>query len=91
MLSALSVIASDQASPMEATMRKTKLFLDYTASRPDTIIIYRASNMILALHSDALYLSEPKDRSRAGGHQYCPDHQSSGVISSRIRVGGNVH
>ena len=29
---------------------------------------YNASDMKLAVHSDASYLSEPKARSRAGGH-----------------------
>ena len=32
-----------------------------------------ASEMILALHSDASYLSEPGAKSRAGGHFYLKD------------------
>ncbi len=31
---------------------------------------YRASNMKLAIHSDASYLSEPKARSRMGSHMF---------------------
>ena len=68
MLPALSAIASNQANPTEETMKKTKQFLDYAASHPDAIITYKASKMVLATHSDASYLSEPKARSRAGGH-----------------------
>ena len=49
-------------------MKKVKHFLDYAASHPDTIITHRASDMVLAAHSDASYLSESKARSRAGGH-----------------------
>ena len=30
--------------------------------------------MILAIHSDASYLTEPKARSRAGGHYYMADN-----------------
>jgi hypothetical protein len=43
-------------------------FLDYAATYPNAIITYKASDMILAIHSDTSYLSEPKARSRAGGH-----------------------
>ena len=71
MLAALSATASDQAAPTETTMKKTKLFLDYAASHLDAVLTYQASNMVLALHSDASYLSEPKARSRAGGHFSC--------------------
>jgi hypothetical protein len=36
----------------------------------DAILTYRASNMILAIHSNASYLSKPKSHSRAGGHMF---------------------
>ena len=70
MLVALSSIAAQQAVPTEETMRKTLKFLDYVASHPDAILTFSASNMILNIHSDASYLTEPKARSRAGGHFY---------------------
>ena len=68
MLVALSAIASEQATPTEKTLQKIKQFLDYAASQEDAILTYHASNMVLAVHSDASYLSEKKARSRAGGH-----------------------
>ena len=68
MLTALSAIASDQAAPIETTMKKTKLFLDYAASHPDAVLTYQASDIVLALYSDASYLSKLKARSRTGGH-----------------------
>ena len=68
MLTTLSSIASTQAEPTEETMANTKLFLDYAATHQDAVITYRASDMVLVVHSDASYLSEPKARSRAGGH-----------------------
>jgi hypothetical protein len=43
-------------------------FLDYVATDQDAIITYHASNMVLAIQSDASYLSKPKARSQAGGH-----------------------
>jgi hypothetical protein len=60
MLTALSFIASTQAEPTKETMENIKLFLDYAASNQDATITYHASNMILAIHSNASYLSEPK-------------------------------
>lgn len=68
MLVALSAIASGQAAPTEETLNKTKQFLDYAATHPDAVLTYKKSNMVLAVHSDASYLCEPKARSRAGGH-----------------------
>jgi hypothetical protein len=51
-------------------MQKCLQFLDYAASQEETIVTYRASNMRLAIHSNASYLSEPKAHSRAGGHMF---------------------
>jgi hypothetical protein len=51
-------------------MEKCLQFLDYTASKEDIILTYKASNMVLAIHSDASYLSEPKSCSRAGIHMF---------------------
>ena len=79
MLTALSSIASTQAEPTEETMENIKLFLDYAASHQDAILTYQASDMVLIVHSDASYLSEPKARSRAGGHFF----MSSDVANPR--------
>ena len=79
MLTALSSIASTQAEPTEETMENIKLFLDYAASHQDAILTYQASDMVLIVHSDASYLSEPEARSRAGGHFF----MSSDVANPR--------
>jgi hypothetical protein len=68
LLCPISAIASQSAHPTEDTLRHTMQFLDYVASQEEAILTYNASNMILAVHSDASYHSEPKARSRAGGH-----------------------
>ena len=49
-------------------MRKIKQLFDYAATHPDSAVTYWSSNMVLAAHSDASYLSETKSRSRAGGY-----------------------
>ena len=90
MLTALSSIASSQASPTKLTMHKVKLFLDYAATNPDAVLTYRASNMVLAVHSDASYLSEPKARSRAGGHFYMsndtPNPPNNGAVLNLAQI-----
>jgi hypothetical protein len=71
MLTALSSITSNQAKPTEETMDNIKLILDYTASHQNAILTYQASDMVLIIHSNASYLSEPEARSQAGGHFSC--------------------
>jgi hypothetical protein len=70
MLTPLSALASKQAAPTENTMQDCLQFLDYVASQEDAIVTYRASDMKIAIHSNASYLSEPKACSRAGGHMF---------------------
>ncbi len=47
-----------------------KQFLDFMATQEDAVLTYQVSDMVLAIHSNALYLSEPKSCSRAGGHMF---------------------
>jgi hypothetical protein len=49
-------------------MTQTLQLLDYLATQEEAVLTYHASDMVLAAHSDASYLSEPQARSRAGGH-----------------------
>ena len=68
MLADIGSIATQQASSTSNTIRKIKKLIDYAATHPYAAVTYRSSNMVLAAHSDASYLSETKSRSRAGGH-----------------------
>ena len=68
LLCPISAIASQSATPTTDTMQQTLQLLDYIATQEDAVITYHASGMKLSAHSDASYLSEPKARSRAGGH-----------------------
>ncbi len=49
-------------------MLHTHQLLDYLASQEEAVLTNNASDMILAVHSDASYLSEPKAQSCTGGH-----------------------
>ena len=72
MLVALSAIAADRVTPPQNTVEKVDQLLDYAASQEDAVITYHASDMVLAVHSDVSRLSEPKARSRTGGHFFMP-------------------
>jgi hypothetical protein len=61
-------IATQQASPTDAMMGKIKQLLDFVASQEEAVLTYWASDMVLAVHSNASYLNETKACSRAGGH-----------------------
>ena len=70
MLTALGLLATQQAVRTENTMPLVKKILDYATTHPDAIITYNTSDMVLSAHSDASYLSESKARSRAGSHSF---------------------
>jgi hypothetical protein len=61
---ALSLIAIEQSKGTTSTMEKAKQLLDYLAMNPDATIWFKASDMILNVHSDASYNA----RSRPCGH-----------------------
>jgi hypothetical protein len=62
-LMALSDIATQQLAPTVNTKKRVDQFLDYMWSHPDAKIRYRASDMILNVHSNASYQSAPRARS----------------------------
>jgi hypothetical protein len=57
-LMALSSITIKQSKGTTNTMQKAKQFLIYLATYPDATIRFRASNIIMNVHSDASYLSK---------------------------------
>ena len=90
MLPALGSLATQQSAPTQNTLMKIHQFLDYAMTHPNAIITYRASNMTLAVHSDASYLSETKARSRAGGHFFLSENdpfpRNNGAILTLAQI-----
>ena len=76
LLATLSTLSAQQANATTNTLRAVEQLLDYVATYPNDGTVYRASNMILAAHSDASYLSEPKSRSRAGAHIFVSENDA---------------
>ncbi len=96
MLVALGTIAATQATGTKYTNTIVNHLLDYCHTHPDATLRYRASDMVLKIHSDASYLSEAKARSRAGGHFYLGDQPSNqpergnGAILNKSKIMRNV-
>ena len=59
MAKTLSSIANKQAKATEKVKAECDHFLDYCHTHPDARVRFLASDMILALHSDGSYNSEP--------------------------------
>jgi hypothetical protein len=67
-LMALSSIAIEQSKGTTKTMEKAKQLLDYLTTYPDVTICFKASDMILNIHSDASYLSKTNAQSHTCSH-----------------------
>ena len=70
MMQALNDLCTATTRGTEETAKALEHFLNYCATHPDAEILYRASDMILTVDSDAAYLNATKSRSRAGGYHY---------------------
>ena len=58
MLTALSIIVTEQTQGTQTTREKAEHFLTYAAMHPNATIKFFKSDMILKIHSDDSYLSE---------------------------------
>ncbi len=88
---------------MKATIKQ---LLDYCATQEEAVIAYKASKMILAVHSDNGYCNKKNSQSQAGGHfplsnnnehpptteQFLPsnDHKRGHVISCGGRIRSTI-
>jgi len=77
MLTAIGELATEQTQATKTTMDKLAQLLNYCASHPDATIRFTASDMILAVESDASYLSVVKGRSRAAGYFFLTNKTTS--------------
>ena len=66
-LPGLSSITSEQYKATKNTEKQVAKLMNYRASNRNAEIQYRASEMHLAIHSDASYISVSQARSRASG------------------------
>ena len=60
MVATLSSIAPHQSKATENFEKEVKHFLDYCATHPNAGVRFNASDIILVIHLDGSYLSEPE-------------------------------
>ena len=68
MQKALNTIASQQESATLYTAALVKHLLNYCSTYPEAVLTYVNSDMVLHIHTNASFLSEPKAKSRVGGY-----------------------
>ena len=88
---ALNKISNSQSSPTEHTQKACDMLLDYLSTHPNATIRYHASDMVLAVCSDAAYLALPNARSRAAGHFFLTDLPSATSLPPNPKLNGAIH
>jgi hypothetical protein len=94
MLVALGQISSSQARPTENVEAACTHFLHYAATYPNATIVYRASDMVLRIITDASFHSEPAPLgacagTRMGGVHYLGERHSNrlnGMIDTLCKL-----
>jgi hypothetical protein len=89
MLTAIGELATEQSQATQSTMEKLSQLLNYCAAHPDAVVRFTASDMILAVESDASYLSVVKGRSRAAGYFFLTNKLAT--PTSSYKPNGAVH
>jgi hypothetical protein len=84
LLAALSTIATRQANGTRAIANSCHHLLDYVATHPNAGLPYHACDMILAIHTDASYLSEMGGRSCAAVHIYLTNQKDKDFNNEAI-------
>ena len=85
MLHALNDIASTKNKGTQTTWKAVQYFLNYAASNQDPKIIFRASNMLYKIDSDAAYLVCPEAWSSTGGYHYL-ENKDNNLFNGPIYV-----
>ena len=89
-LPAVNAINSEMVSPTQHLLRACERLLAYAASYPDNALVYRASDMILEVQSDASYLSRSRSRSVAGGLAYLGSGGATGTPNGAVFTHSSV-
>ena len=77
MLTAIGELATEQSQATKSTMDKLSQLLNYCAAHPDATVRFKASDMILAVESDASYLSVVIGRTRTAGYFFLTNKLAS--------------
>jgi hypothetical protein len=76
LLLTLNAVGIQQAAETKNTLAEVVKLLNYTATYQNDGTTHHDSNMVLAAHSDASYLSKSKSRSRVGAHIFFSENNA---------------
>jgi len=86
MLTPISALSAQQAKPTQATMRRVQHFLIYAATKEPAVTTYHASDMVLAIRSNAEYLKQEVERGDIiFSLKMLPAHQTMGPSTMKLR------
>ena len=85
MLNTLNDTQSSKRKSTQTTWEPVKYFLNYAASNPNAEIIFRTSDMLHKIGSDAAYLVCLEARNQAGGYHYLGNADDN-IFNEPIRV-----
>ena len=91
MLVALGTLGSAQTKGTKQTMEAAVNLLNYAATHPNAKVRFHASEMVLHIHSDASYLSEPEAKSRVGGYFFLDGKDNPDPLSEPPKINGAIH
>ena len=83
-LQATCALASEQAHPTLATMARLERLLGYASAHPNARKVYRPSDMLLKVLTDASFLSRPKAGSVAASFHYLGLHNQPQFVQHPI-------
>ena len=81
---ALSAIGAQQAAATKETADAIEQLLVYVATYPDDGILFRKSDMILAVHADSGFPNESKACSQAGAHIFLSENDPKPKINGPV-------
>ena len=61
-----------------------KQLLEYVATYPDDVILFRKSDMILAAHVDAVFINKSKARSRSVAHIFLSENEPKLIFNGSV-------
>jgi len=94
LLCPISAIALQSANSTEDTLELTYHLIDYLGTQKEGVLTFNVSNMVLAAHSNASYLSETNAQSGTGGHFFLSSNsaipQNNGAILNIEQIVGGA-
>jgi hypothetical protein len=85
-LTDLSSIPAHQANGTSTVAKPCQQLLNHITTHPNAGIRYKACDMILAIHTDASYLSKQAGKSCASAHFYLMNHDDKEFNNGAILI-----